>query len=131
MAFVEKCDMVWGADGNPVLLSGDFDRRLQEEGRTSNRSSIATPPQRSSSSLSWRRKSTRSSLTDSLETISLTTTVKDEGEYREVVEGGHVGRRRKLVNRAGARIRRMARNTGEVGLKIVALPTFVLLDMVS
>ncbi len=57
--------------------------------------------------------------------------VSEMVQVRQVTEVKPVRRRRKLVNRAGARIRRMARHTGEIGLKIVALPTFVLLDMLS
>ncbi len=123
--------MVWGEDGNPMLLRGDFDRRLEEEGLTTNRSRTATPFPRSNSSLSWTRKSSLPSLAESSDSMDSVSEMKDEREYREEVEVGDVDRRPTLVSRAGARIKRIVRNTGEVGLKIVGLPAFVLLDIVS
>lgn len=128
MAYVEKCDMVWGANGSAVLLSGDFDRRLEEHGRTSKRASNITAPSTRTSSLQSRRNSTRGSPAQSFDSISESSVISETSEGGEM---GDVDERRKLVNRASARVRRMARNTGEIGLKIVALPTFVLLDMVS
>ncbi len=123
--------MVWGADGNPVLLRGDFDRHLQDEGLTPKRSPNVTPPARSNSSLSWRRKSSLSSPTESHDSFDTVSDAKDVSEYQEEVEVSGVDRERKFVSRARTRISQMARNTGEIGLKIVALPTVVLLDMLS
>lgn len=133
MAYVEKCDMVWGSDGNVVLLSSDFERQLKEDGRTSKRISNLTYPSRKKSSFQWRSISRAGSPAQSLDSICEITEISQipEVEKMDDVDERHVDERQKFINRAGTRLRRIARNTGDIGLKIVALPTFVLLDMIS
>ena len=150
MAYLEKCDMVWGADGNPVLLNGEFERRLQDEGLMSRGTSRPSTPLRRNSSFLFGQKLSRRSSEASLVSMDSTNEMSEveveveiereaerevesaiEGEGKVAAIGNADDNRRRLVSRAGRRIRRMALNTGEIGVKIVALPTFVLLDMVS
>lgn len=130
MEYVEKCDMVWGVDGNPMLLSSEFERRLEDEGLMTKRPSRVTSSSRQTSSLQRGRRSLRGSGYESVDSVSSNNeTNESEGQAttnREADNG-----RRRLVNDAGRRIKRLAHSTGEIGLKLVALPTFVLLDMMS
>ncbi len=131
MASPEKCDILWGADENPLLLRNNFELRILERGLTAKRSVEASTSSESTSTISWKRKPSSLQPAKSVDSLDSVCDVTNVSESTEAVEVENIDKPRKLVSRAGAHIKRMARNTGEIGLKLVALPTIVVLDIVS
>ncbi len=123
--------MAWGANENPIMLRSNFELRVLEKGLARESTQQTSTPSQSTSFSSSRQDSPGLHPAPSFDSFDSVSEVREMKENTQIIEVKKVSRRRKLVSRASARIRRMARNTGEIGLKIVALPTFVLLDMLS
>ncbi len=116
-------DTVWGEDGSRVLLGCEF------ECLVTRRLSTANSPTQSKTSFSLRKfsRSTPPKSDSSFDCESDAKSVEEPREYGEVEEDTKL---EQFVSRALAHIKWMARNARQIGVKIVALLTVVLFDLV-